>query len=354
MAKPVSDSFDSTRDGDGDVDELEPAPAAALPDGPIELTVEPAEAGERIDRWLGRRLRPTYSRSFLVQRIEAGAVLVNGRTVRPAYPIESGDRVVVDATPPDHAPKPEPIALEILYEDEHVLVVNKPVGMLVHPGIGSTGGTLVNALLHHRPWIATVGSPDRPGIVHRLDRDTSGVMVVALSNPARWKLVNQFKARTIHKEYRAVVVGKVALQSDYVDLPIAQDRNHPERQRIDLVNGKPSSTFYEVVERLPGYTYLRAHPLTGRTHQIRLHLAHLGHPCVADPIYGRQVGLQYRRLIEEHEARGEKVPSIRRQALHAHRLKFTHPVDGREIVVEAPLPADMSELLDFLRSLKNH
>ncbi len=337
----------------GESDEFESDESAAP--GPIALTVESGDAGERLDRWLGRRLRPTFSRSFLVQRIEAGAVLVNGKCVRSSYPIVAGDAVLVDPTPPaDRTPKAEPIDLKVLYEDEHVLAIDKPVGMLVHPGVGGQSGTVVNGLLHRHPSVATVGSPERPGIVHRLDRDTSGVMLCALTNQARWKLVQQFKLRTIRKEYRAIVVGKLALQSDYVDLPIAQDFKHPERQKIDLEHGKPSSTFYEVVERLPGYTYLRAHPLTGRTHQIRIHLAHLGHPCVADPLYGRQAGLQYRRLLADHESQGRPVPSIRRQALHAFKLRFVHPVDGREIAVESPLPQDMQELLDFLRSLRAH
>jgi 23S rRNA pseudouridine1911/1915/1917 synthase len=324
---------------------------SGVPPAPIALTVEPAEAGERLDRWLGKRLRPTYSRSFLVDRIEAGAVLVNGRTVRPAYPIVAGDAIHVDPTPPpDRTPKAEPIPLRVLYEDDHVLAIDKPVGMLVHPGIGGQSGTFVNALLHRHPHVATVGSLDRPGIVHRLDRDTSGVMICALSNLARHRLVQQFKARTVKKEYRAIVVGKVVLQSDYIDLPIAQDFKHPERQKIDLQHGKPSSTFYEVIERLPGYTYLRAHPLTGRTHQIRLHLAHLGHPCVADPLYGRQAGLAYRRLLEERERAGLPIPSIRRQALHAFKLRFIHPIDGREIAIEAPLADDMTQLLETLRA----
>lgn len=338
---------------DSEVDEVPgESGAAGGPVAPIELVVEPGEAGERLDRWLGRKLRPTYSRSFLVTRIEEGAVVVNGAAVRPAYPIAAGDKVVVDANVPDRAPKGEAIALEVLYEDDHLAVVVKPVGMLVHPAIGGGGGTLVNALLHRWPKMATVGPMERPGIVHRLDRDTSGLMVVALSNPARVKLVNQFKARTVKKEYRAIVVGKVALQSDYIDLAIAQDKSHPERQRIDLRDGKPASTYYEVVERLPGYTYLRCHPLTGRTHQIRLHLAHLGHPCVADPIYGRNHGVAWRRLVEEREKAGMPLPQIRRQALHALRLRFTHPVDGREIDVESKLAPDMEELLVFLRGLR--
>jgi 23S rRNA pseudouridine1911/1915/1917 synthase len=337
---------------DGEVDEAAGEGGDAGAVERIELEVLPEEAGERLDRWLGRKLRPTYSRSFLVTRIEEGAVVVNGAPVRQAYQIAAGDKVVVDARVPDRAPKGEPIALEVPYEDDHLAVVVKPVGMLVHPSGAGGSGTLVNAMLHRWPKVATVGPMDRPGIVHRLDRDTSGVMVVALTNPARVKLVNQFKARTVKKEYRAIVVGKVALQSDYIDLAMGQDKSHPERQRIDLRDGKPASTYYEVVERLPGYTYVRCHPLTGRTHQIRLHLAHLGHPCVADPIYGRNHGVAWRRLVEDREKAGMPLPQIRRQALHALRLRFIHPVDGREIDVESKLAPDMEELLVFLRGLK--
>jgi 23S rRNA pseudouridine1911/1915/1917 synthase len=319
----------------------------------FDLVVTAEEAGERLDRWLGRKLRPTYSRSFLVHRIEAGAVTVNGKAVRSAYKIAPADAVAVDVTPPpDGLPKAEPIPLEVIYEDDYLAVISKPVGMLVHPGASVSKGTLVNAMLHRWPHVALVGSPERPGIVHRLDRDTSGVMVVALSNEARVKLVQQFKLRTVKKEYRAIVVGKVALQSDYIDLAIGPDPRHPERQRIDVEHGKPASTFYEVVERLPGYTYLRAYPMTGRTHQIRLHLAHLGHPCIAEPLYGRQPGLPWRRLVEERERAGLPVPAIRRQALHAMKLRFTHPADGRELAFEVPLAADMQAALEFLRTLK--
>lgn len=337
---------EATSNGDLD-DETVAAPLR------FDLVVPEGEAGERLDRWLGKRLRPTYSRSFLVHRIEAGAVTVNGKTVRPACRIAPGDAIAVDVTPPpDGLPKAEPIELDVLYEDDYLAVVCKPVGMLVHPGASVATGTLVHALLHRWPRVALVGSPERPGIVHRLDRDTSGVMVVALRNDARVKLVQQFKSRTVKKEYRAIVVGKVALQSDYVDLALGPDPRHPERQRIDVEHGKPASTFYEVIERLPGYTYLRAYPMTGRTHQIRLHLSHLGHPCVADPLYGRQQGLPWRRLLEERERAGLPIPSIRRQALHALKIRFVHPADGRELAFEAPLPADMAELLEFLRTLK--
>ncbi len=320
---------------------------------PVRFTVDATAAGERLDRWLGNQLRPAYSRSFLVGRIEAGAVRVNGLCVRPAHTLVEGAKVEFDPTPPpDRSLQPEAIAFDVLYEDPHLAVVKKPLGLAVHPGAGRSAGTLANGLLHRWPHIREVGAPERPGVVHRLDRDTSGLMVVALSNAARYKLVQQFKARTVKKEYHAIVVGKMALQSDYIDLPIGPDPKQFDRQRIDLVAGKPASTFYEVIERLPGYTYLRCSPLTGRTHQIRLHLGHLGHPCIADPIYGRQAVGQYYRMIAERKAEGLPVPNFNRQALHAARLRFEHPIDGRELDFECPLEEDMAKLLQFLRELR--
>ena len=340
---------EATDDEEMNADETATAAIAA----PLRFSVTVAEAGERLDRWLGNKLRPTWSRSFLVGRIEEGAVRVDGRAVRPSHPIAAGEEVVFDPTPPpDKAPKPEAIPFHVFYEDAHLAVIRKPLGMVVHPGAGTASGTLVNALLHRWPQIATVGVPERPGIVHRLDRDTSGIMVVALSNSARYKLVLQWKNRQVKKEYRAIVVGKIALQSDYIDLPLGQDPKHPERQRVDVAGGKPSSTFYDVIERLPGYTYVRCSPLTGRTHQIRVHLSHLGHPCVADPLYGRQIGQQFRRLLDQRERAGLSTVDFRRQALHAFRLRFTHPVDGREIDYECPLEEDMERLLAFLQGLK--
>ncbi len=332
-----------------DADDLVGEPVHA----PLRFTIDAATAGERLDRWLGNQLRPAYSRSYLVGRIEAGAVRVNGLCVRPAHTLTEGAIVEFDPTPPpDRSLQAEPIDFEVFYEDPHLAVVRKPLGMAVHPGAGRTHGTLVNGLLHRWPQIREIGAPERPGVVHRLDRDTSGLMVVALSNPARYKLVLQFKARTVKKEYHALVVGKVALQSDYIDLPIGQDPKQFDRQRIDLVAGKPASTFYEVIERLPGYTYLRCFPLTGRTHQIRLHLGHLGHPCIADPLYGRQTIGQYYRMIAERKAAGLPVPDFNRQALHAYRLRFDHPIDGRELDFTCPLEPDMVALLEFLRGLK--
>ncbi len=321
-------------------------------DSSVHRFTAPEDAvGDRLDRFLGRQLYPSYSRSYLSQLIRDGRVLVNQQMVdRPSHRLELDDQI--EATlgpPPSQTPQAEDLPLNVIYEDQDLVVINKPAGLLVHPVGPYQGGTLVNALLHHYPEIETVGVVHRPGIVHRLDRLTSGVMVVARSNRARSGLVGQFKERLVKKEYRAIVVGKMSLISDYIDLPIGTDPKHHERMRIDLTEGKPASTFYEVEERFPGFTAVKAFPLSGRTHQIRIHLAQLGHPVVMDPIYGKSVGTAYTRFRQKREKEGKRVPSIRRQALHAHRLRFVHPVDGRTMEWESPIPADIEELGAALR-----
>ena len=315
--------------------------------------VDEAGDSERLDRFLGRHLFPKYSRSHLAGLVREGRVEVNGKQVRPAYRVAKGDRVMARLGPPaDETPGPEPIPLDTIYEDEHVLALNKPAGLLVHPGPSTRSGTLVNGLLHRYPGLHRVGVVQRPGIVHRLDRDTSGVMLVALSNKARLGLVGQFKERQIKKEYRAVVCGKVSLHSDFVDLPIGNHRRHHDRMCIDLDQGKPASTFYEVLERLPGFSLVRASPLTGRTHQIRVHLAHIGHPVAADRIYGRGAGQAFDRFCEQRVKAGLPLPRLQRQALHAYQIRFTHPIDGREMEFAAPVPPDMEEFVELLRAAR--
>ncbi len=314
------------------------------------FTVEKGDGLERLDRFLAVRLHPSYSRSYLAEAIREGCIRVNGRTVAPSHTVAVGEGIeALLGAPADETPGPEAIPLRILYEDEGLIVLDKPPFLLVHPGAGRQRGTLVNGLLHRFPELCKVGLVFRPGLVHRLDRDTSGVMVVARTNDVRERLTEQFRDRQVKKQYLAVVVGKVPLHSDYIDLPIGKNKKHPERMAIDLKEGKPASTFYEVVERLGGFTLVRVHPLSGRTHQIRVHLKQIGFPLVMDPLYGRETHAQYLRFCEQSLKRGARVPSIRRQALHAHRIRFVHPVDGRQMEFEAPLPADISELIEILR-----
>ena len=317
----------------------------------VVIDVGEDEAGGRIDRFLGHRFYPAYSRSFLTGLIASGEIRVNGKPVRPAYRIGIGDRIEAHLAPQtESSPTPEDIPLSILHEDEHILVIDKPAGMVVHPGPSTKRGTLVNALLHHDPEIAKVGVVFRPGIVHRLDANTTGVMVVARTNHARVSLVEQFKTKRVKKEYRALCVGTMPFDSDYIDLAIGKDPHKPDRMKIDPKEGKPSSTFYEVVERFDGATHAKALPATGRTHQIRVHLAQIGFPILGDPVYGRQAVSAYQDALERARAAGEPSVAVKRHMLHAHRLTLDHPMREERVTFESPWPADMQAVLEFLRA----
>lgn len=321
-------------------------------DDRIEIHVEAPEAGVRIDRFLGKRFFPAISRSFLTDLIANGGLTVNGSPVRPAYRVRPADVIAGTLTPRSEAsPEPQPIPLDVAYEDEHILLVRKPAGMVVHPGPNVSSTTLVNALLHRNPEIAKVGAVSRPGIVHRLDANTSGIMVVAKTNDARTRLVLQFKEKRVKKEYRAIVIGEPPFDSDYIDLPIGDDPHRHDRMCIDEVNGKASSTYYEVLERLGEASVVKAMPFTGRTHQIRVHLAHIGHPVFADPFYGKRYS---QKADQERRKRLESglPPLIARHALHALRIQFEHPATGEPMECEAPLPADMLALLEHFRAQK--
>jgi len=316
----------------------------------VEIRIDASEAGGRIDRFLGNRFYPTYSRSFLTGLIDSGEITVNGERVRAAYRVGQGDVIRARLAPrTEDSPVAEDLPLDVLYEDDLIVVVNKPAGILVHPGPKTRRGTLINGLLHRYPEVARVGVVFRPGIVHRLDGETSGVMVVARTNHARADLVDQFKSKLVQKEYRALVVGVMPFDRDYIDLPLGPDPKKADRQRVDMKEGKPSSTFYEVIERLPGATYVRCVPHTGRTHQIRVHLARVGFPVIADPMYGRNPGQAYRNMRQNRKDKGLSFPDIRRHALHAFRLAFAHPVTREQMTFEAPLPEDMQTLLEFYR-----
>ncbi|MHC4941433.1 MAG: RluA family pseudouridine synthase [Planctomycetota bacterium] len=317
----------------------------------MEFETSADEAGSRIDRMLGRKFFPEYSRSYLTAMIEAGSVLVNGDRVRKNYRLARGDVIAIEFPKRVlETPQPEDMPLKILFEDDHLILVDKPEGMVIHPGTGTKDGTMVNALLFHYPEIAKVGIAFRPGIVHRLDRDTSGVMVVARSNLARYHLVEQFKNRQVQKEYHALLVGEVPFDSDYVDLPISKDPKNPERMRVDRKTGKPASSFYEVVERFDGFTYVKVLPHTGRTHQIRVHMGHLGFPVIADILYCREKGQNYWKRIERVKEEGRFTPLINRHALHARKISFRHPVTDEALTFESPLPRDMEQLLEWLHA----
>ena len=298
-----------------------------------------ADAGIRLDKFLVIRF-PGYSRTLLQKLTKDGQVKVNGRTTRPGRTVEEGDRIDV-RLPTLSRPYalPEDIPLEVLHEDEALAVINKPADMTIHPGSGQSHGTLANALAYRFGELSSVQGQLRPGIVHRLDKDTSGVLLIAKDNLNHHHLARQFRERTLTKEYRAIAHGVVELDSDLISLPLGPDRNRPQRMAIRHDVGRASDTFYEVVERFPRHTYLRVLPKSGRTHQIRVHLAALGHPIAADALYGGR----------SRELKG----IVNRHMLHAFRITFRHPISQEMVSFTAPLPRDMERLLRHLRAFQD-
>ena len=294
-------------------------------------------AGKRVDQALAI-LFPQYSRSRLQQWIRDGHVTISGLPCTAKSKVWGGESVSVkiQADADDMAFLPEDIPLDVVYEDEHILVVDKPAGLVVHPGSGNWSGTLLNALLQHSPSSATL---PRAGIVHRLDKDTSGLLVVAKSLSAHTGLVAQMQARTIGREYAAIVHGNIKSDGS-VDAPIGR---HPrDRKRMAVVaRGKPATTHYAVDESGPGWTLLTCRLETGRTHQIRVHLASIGHALLGDPVY------RAARVSNVLPRQGREFP---RQALHAQYLQLQHPASGQAVEWRSPLPDDLIELLDCLRN----
>lgn len=310
---------------------------------PERYTVEETEQGLRLDVFLTQR-DGSLSRSQAKRLIEDGSVLIDGKPARASHRLKSGESVLVRKPPP--APSgivPEAIPLDILYEDDAILVVDKPAGMVVHPAAGNSRGTLVNALQFHCGSLSAVGGVMRPGIVHRLDKGTSGLMVVAKSDEAHQRLSDQFKKRQVSKLYTALVHGSLKQDEGAVDAAVGR---HPvERKKMSTASrrGKPALTRWRVLERYGAFTLLEARIETGRTHQIRVHLGSLGHPVAGDSVYGGA-----KRVIEPPALRAV-LKKLARQALHASRLSFRHPVTGREMTFESPLPEDMAEVIRFLR-----
>ena len=317
--------------------------SASTPPTPPETRtaqVPDAAAGRRFDAVLAE-LFPEYSRSRLAEWIKSGDARLDGREVRPRDPVRGGETVslAVVLEIQTHS-EPEDIALDILHEDEHVFVLDKPAGLVVHPGAGNPAGTLVNALLHRDSALAAL---PRAGIVHRLDKDTSGVMVVARTLPAHTALVEQLSAREVHRQYLAVVVGAL-VSGGTVNAPI--DRHPRDRLRQAVrEDGREAVTHYRLRERFRAHTLLECRLETGRTHQIRVHMAHIKHPIIGDPLYGGPLRLP-KQATEDLVA---ALRGFRRQALHAEVLEFVHPVSGEPIRCAAPMPADMQALVATLR-----
>jgi len=304
-------------------------------------TIPESAAGRRFDAVLAE-LFPEYSRSRLAEWIKSGDALLDGRTVRPRDPVRGGESVALAVVLETQTEAlAEDIPLTLLYEDDDVFVIDKPAGLVVHPGAGNPDGTLVNALLHRDPGLSVL---PRAGIVHRLDKDTSGAMVVARTVPAHTALVAQLSARDVHRQYLAVVVG--ALVSGGT-ASAAIDRHPRDRLRMAVRDdGRDAVTHYRLRERFRAHTALECRLETGRTHQIRVHMAHLKHPIVGDPLYGGSLKLPKGASPELIET----LRGFRRQALHAEVLEFVHPTTGEPVRCQAPVPADMQQLLAVLRA----
>lgn len=301
-------------------------------------------ANQRIDKFISS-YNPKLSRSLIQRLINNGKITVSGKTVKSSYKLKGGDEVIIEIPEPESSViKPELIPLDIIYEDESLIVVNKPAGMVVHPAAGNYSGTLVNALLYHcRNTLSGIGGIERPGIVHRLDKDTSGLLMVAKDDFTHQHLSKQLKDRTIVRKYVALVKGNIKENSGRIEMPIGRHITDRKKMSTKTKKGRLAITEFNVMERFDGYTLIEIKLKTGRTHQIRVHLSSIGYSVAGDKLYGG-VGSTF------HQTHGKNTSSIHRQMLHAHILGFVHPKTGRYLEFTAPIPADMEGILNFLRT----
>ena len=303
----------------------------------------------RVDKYLHGRFG-NFSRVMIQEIIKAGAVKVNGKIVKPSFKLSPGDEI--NLTLPELPSKeilPEDIPLDIIYEDDDLIVLNKQADMVVHPARSNTHGTLVNALAFYSDKLSSGTGEFRPGIVHRLDKDTTGVMVVAKNDTAQWKIAKQFERRQVKKTYLAIVHGTPELTADRIKAPLGMHPRIREKCAIRPEIGKEAITFYEVAESFRGFSLLKLTPQTGRTHQIRVHLSYIKHPIVGDDMYGGKVVYPWQLADAEHTVQD---PIIDRCALHASTIEFKHPTTEKIMKFEAPLPEDMQTLLDMLRKCR--
>jgi 23S rRNA pseudouridine1911/1915/1917 synthase len=315
------------------------------------LFVEDEEDHERLDSFLVRHFSK-FSRVKLQRAIAAQNVKVDGKKAKSSTRIKTGQKV--EFLPPTAEPEgsiPEDIPLEILFEDEHLIAINKPPNMVVHPAKGHWSGTMTAALAFHFQQLSTIGGPTRPGIVHRLDRDTSGVILVAKTDQAHVALASQFENRTVEKEYFAIVSPVPDRDRDIIDKPIGQHPYQREKKAIreDHSSSRAATSMFEVIERFQGFGTVRVKPKTGRTHQIRVHLAHIGSAVLCDRLYSGRAKLTIEDLTRRET---DAKVLLNRQALHAMRIKVAHPVSKAPLEVEAPLPADINQTIEALREFR--
>ncbi|MFM2001200.1 MAG: ribosomal large subunit pseudouridine synthase [Planctomycetota bacterium] len=334
---------------DDDFDAPEPG-VPQLTDVVRQVRVPAAAVGQRIDLFL-TRLLDGFSRQQLCDAVQAGAAEVDGRLVRPSHRVREGQTIRFRLpAPATDDTIPENIPLDILHEDDGMVVINKAARMVVHPARGNWTGTLTSALAYRFQSLSDIGGPTRPGIVHRLDRDTSGVIVVAKTNAVHLHLAQQWHDREVQKEYLAIAVGRIDRDRDLIEAMIGK---HPfQREKMAIRDRHASSrhakTFYEVLERFARYSFVKAMPETGRTHQIRVHLEYIGRPILCDRLYAGHAEVTRSQLLGSQPQKGEE-PILSRHALHASRLTLRHPKTGKLMEFHAPLPQDLSAVLDVLR-----
>ncbi len=344
---------------DEDDDALIPADLA---DRPLDVDSDEAERvtmhirrrlpGRRLDKYLHGRY-PRMSRTMIQRLIKQGVITVNGKPTKASYEPDGGDRIDLVIPPPEpYDIIPEPIPLDIVYEDDHLLAINKQTGIIVHPSHHTQTGTLANGLAYYAGSLSHGDDPFRPGIVHRLDRNTTGIMLVAKTDEAHWRLSLQFERRTVRKTYLGVVEGNPELDSDVIDAPLSAHTTIKDRYIVPGVHARVTAKFtkeaiteYEVAERFRGYALVHLHPKTGRTHQLRVHMSYIGHPMAGDTFYG---GHNVSELVLTGS--GSDAPITSQQALHAYRIRFTHPISEAMMELEAPPPEELAVLIGLMRA----